>query len=113
MKISKVIIQPLTVTSGGRLLAFASLIVEQRYAINGLRIVRSSSGELDVLYPAMHAPNRHSSRTGRLYAFVPMNADAHQQIRDAVINSYAAEQNNLILKKASNLKKTGSAHENY
>lgn len=94
MKISKVTIQPLSGTSGGRLLAFASLIVEQRYAINGLRIVRSSSGELDVLYPAMHAPNRHSSRTGRLYAFVPMNADAHRQIRDAVISSYVAHEQN-------------------
>ena len=47
MKYQKVIIQPLTRASSGRLLAPASLIVEQRYAINSLRIVRSSSSKLD------------------------------------------------------------------
>ena len=94
MKISKSSFSRSPGNPAGGCSLFASLIVEQRYAINGLRIVRSSSGELDVLYPAMHAPNRHSSRTGRLYAFVPMNADAHRHIRDAVISSYAAHEQN-------------------
>lgn len=45
MNITKVVVQPLTGSSGGRLLAFANLIVDDQYVVNGLRIYRNRNGE--------------------------------------------------------------------
>lgn len=88
MNITKVVIQPLAGFPGGRLIAFVNLIVEGKYAVNGLRIVRNQDGTLDVLYPSLHAPNRWTSDKRTPYAFVPMNSEAHCKIRDLVLCVY-------------------------
>ena len=93
MNITKVVVQPLTGNSSGRLLAFANLIVENQYAINGLRIVRNRDGTLDVLYPSLHAPERYKRKGYRtLYAVVPMCAAAHKRIQQIVLDAYEETQ---------------------
>lgn len=89
MNITKVVVQPLTGSSGGRLLAFANLIVDDQYVVNGLRIYRNRNGELEVQYPSLHAPKQYKRLGYRtLYAVVPMNEAAHARIRQTVLAAY-------------------------
>ena len=89
MNITKVVVQPLTGNSGGRLLAFANLIVDDQYVVNGLRIYRNRNGELEVQYPSLHAPKQYKRLGHRtLYAVVPMNEAAHARIKQTVLAAY-------------------------
>ena len=74
MNITKVVVQPLTGSSGGRLLAFANLIIDDQYVVNGLRIYRNRNGELEVQYPSLHAPKQYKT--------------AHARIKQTVLAAY-------------------------
>ena len=78
----------------GYYLGYVSLVLDNAYTLNGVRITRRADGGLQVLYP--HLAEREGKRR-QIFAFKPMNPIAHKHIEQAVLSAYKEE-----------LRKTGS-----
>ena len=91
MRVTKV---DVTIPSSGYYLGYVSLVLDNAYTLNGVRITRRADGGLQVLYP--HLAEREGKRR-QIFAFKPMNPIAHNRIEQAVLSAYKEE-----------LRKTGS-----
>lgn len=91
MRVTKV---DVTIPSSGYYLGYVSLVLDNAYTLNGVRITRRVDGGLQVLYP--HLAEREGKRR-QIFAFKPMNPIAHKRIEQAVLSAYKEE-----------LRKTGS-----
>ena len=89
MRVTKV---DVTIPSSGYYLGYVSLVLDNAYTLNGVRITRRADGGLQVLYP--HLAEREGKRR-QIFAFKPMNPIKH--IEQAVLSAYKEE-----------LRKTGS-----
>lgn len=72
MRVTKV---DVTIPSSGYYLGYVSLVLDNAYTLNGVRITRRADGGLQVLYP--HLAEREGKRR-QIFAFKPMNPIAHK-----------------------------------
>ena len=85
MRVTKV---DVTIPSSGYYLGYVSLVLDNAYTLNGVRITRRADGGLQVLYP--HLAEREGKRR-QIFAFKPMNPIAHKHIEQAVLSAYKEE----------------------
>lgn len=91
MRVTKVNV---TIPNSGHYLGYVSLVLDDAYTLNGVRITRRANGGLQVLYP--HLAEREGKHR-QIFAFKPINPVAHKRIEQAVLSAYKEE-----------LRKTGS-----
>lgn len=85
MKITQVNVRLLPL-SDDHALAVASIVLDDAYAINGIRVIRRADGELQILYPCL--PTRIHIHKRQVFAFKPINRPAHRLIERAVLEAY-------------------------
>ena len=83
MRVTKV---DVTIPSSGYYLGYVSLVLDNAYTLNGVRITRRADGGLQVLYPHLAERERRL-----IFAFKPMNPIAHKRIEQAVLSAYKEE----------------------
>ena len=88
MRVTKV---DVTIPSSGYYLGYVSLVLDNAYTLNGVRITRRADGGLQVLYPHL------AEREGKRRQIFALNPIAHKRIEQAVLSAYKEE-----------LRKTGS-----
>lgn len=71
----------------GEPLAIASVVLDNAYAVVGIRIIRRADGELQILYPNLPTKIRLKGKR-HVCAFKPLNQQAHLQVEKAVLGAY-------------------------
>lgn len=80
MKVTEVRINP---AKGGRVRAFASIVIDDCFIVNDLRVLEGREGQVYVSMPA------RKSRNGQMRDIAhPLNGDTRQEIEDQVLAEY-------------------------
>ena len=80
MNVTEVRLSP---TKGGKIRAFASIVIDDCFIINDLRIVEGREGQLFVTMPA------RKTRNGQMRDIAhPLNGDTREQIEKKVLGEY-------------------------
>lgn len=80
MKVTEVRLSP---TKGGKIRAFASIVIDDCFIVNDLRIVEGREGQLFVTMPA------RKTRNGQMRDIAhPLNSDTREQIEKRVLGEY-------------------------
>ncbi len=89
MEITEVRISP---SKGGKVRAFASIVIDDCFIVNDLRVVEGRDGQLFVTMPARKA------RNGQLRDIAhPLTSDARKRVEDRVLDEFHAAEANLAL----------------
>ncbi len=87
MKVTEVRLSP---TKGGKIRAFASIVIDDCFIVNDLRIVEGREGQLFVTMPA------RKTRNGQMRDIAhPLNADTREEIEKRVLSEYEESVRNL------------------
>lgn len=65
-------------------LATANIIIDDAYAVNGIRIIRCNNGSLQLQYPAFYGSKERRNK----YAFKPIVAESHKYLERAILDKY-------------------------
>ena len=89
MKVTEVRISP---AKGGKVRAFASVVFDDSFIVNDLRVIEGREGQVFVTMPA------RKTRNGQMRDIAhPLNSDTREQIERRVLEEYeSARQNRLI-----------------
>ena len=80
MNVTEVRLSP---TKGGKIRAFASIVIDDCFIINDLRVVEGREGQLFVTMPA------RKTRNGQMRDIAhPLNGDTREQIEKRVLDEY-------------------------
>ena len=80
MKVTEVRLSP---TKGGKIRAFASIVIDDCFIVNDLRIVEGREGQLFVTMPA------RKTRNGQMRDIAhPLNADTREEIEGRILEEY-------------------------
>ncbi len=89
MDITEVRISP---SKGGKVRAFASIVIDDCFIINDLRVMEGREGQLFVTMPA------RKSRNGQMRDIAhPLNAETRQQIEERVLQKFQESVANLVI----------------
>lgn len=100
MKVTEVRINP---SKGGRVRAFASIVIDDCFVVNDLRVTEGREGQLFVTMPARKV------RSGQMRDIAhPLNSQTRQEIEDMVLEEYRKAVENLAVP-ASDKDQEGSA----
>jgi len=89
MKITEVRISP---AKGGKVRAFASIVVDDCFIVNDLRVVEGREGQLYVTMPARKV------RSGQMRDIAhPLNSETRQVIENRVLEEYRQAVDNLVV----------------
>ena len=89
MKITEVRINP---TKGGKVRAFASIVIDDCFIVNDLRVMEGREGQLFVTMPARKARNGQMRDTAH-----PLNSETRKVIDEAVLGEFQQAVDNLIV----------------
>jgi len=93
MKVTEVRISP---AKGGKVRAFASIVVDDCFIVNDLRVVEGREGQLYVTMPA------RKIRSGQMRDIAhPLNSDTRQLIEGRVLEEFRLAVDNLVVPKRS------------
>jgi stage V sporulation protein G len=87
----------------GATVAFASINIDDKFAVSGLRVVNGENG----LFAAM--PQTRDNKGDYRDVCFPVTAELRQQINDAVLNEYAAALDALVTQRESTVEKLRDA----
>jgi stage V sporulation protein G len=89
MKVTEVRISP---AKGGKVRAFASVVFDDSFIVNDLRVIEGREGQVFVTMPA------RKTRNGQMRDIAhPLNSDTREQIEQRVLEEYkAARQNRMV-----------------
>jgi len=89
MKVTEVRISP---AKGGKVRAFASVVFDDSFIVNDLRVIEGREGQVFVTMPA------RKTRNGQMRDIAhPLNSDTREQIEQRVLEEYeSALQNRLV-----------------
>jgi stage V sporulation protein G len=87
----------------GATLAFASINIDDKFAVNGIRVVNGEKG----LFAAM--PQTRDNKGDYRDVCFPVTADLRQQINDVVLTEYAAALDAMVVKRESTVEKLRDA----
>jgi stage V sporulation protein G len=91
MKVTEVRLSP---TKGGKIRAFASIVIDDCFIVNDLRIVEGREGQLFVTMPA------RKTRNGQMRDIAhPLNGDTREEIEKRVLSEYEESVRNLSVPK--------------
>jgi stage V sporulation protein G len=89
MKVTEVRISP---AKGGKVRAFASVVFDDSFIVNDLRVIEGREGQVFVTMPA------RKTRNGQMRDIAhPLNSDTREQIEKRVLEEYeSARQNRMV-----------------
>ncbi|MCL2342713.1 MAG: SpoVG family protein, partial [Firmicutes bacterium] len=87
----------------GTTLAFASINIDDKFAVNGIRVVRSEKG------PFVAMPQTRDAKGEYRDVCFPVTKELRQQINDAVLTEYSAAKDTLVTQKESTVEKLRAA----
>jgi stage V sporulation protein G len=89
MKVTEVRISP---AKGGKVRAFASVVFDDSFIVNDLRVIEGREGQVFVTMPA------RKTRNGQMRDIAhPLNSDTREQIEQRVLEEYeSARQNRMV-----------------
>jgi stage V sporulation protein G len=89
MKVTEVRISP---AKGGKVRAFASVVFDDCFIVNDLRVIEGREGQVFVTMPA------RKTRNGQMRDIAhPLNSDTREQIEERVLEEYeSARQNRMV-----------------
>jgi stage V sporulation protein G len=89
MKVTEVRISP---AKGGKVRAFASVVFDDSFIVNDLRVIEGREGQVFVTMPA------RKTRNGQMRDIAhPLNSDTREQIERRVLEEYeSARQNRMV-----------------
>ena len=92
MKVTEVRINP---AKGGKVRAFASVVFDDCFIVNDLRVIEGREGQFFVTMPA------RKTRNGQMRDIAhPLNSDTREQIERRVLEEYeSARQNRLVTRR--------------
>ncbi len=103
MNITEVRISP---SKGGKIRAFASIVIDDCFIINDLRVMEGREGQLFVTMPA------RKSRNGQMRDIAhPLNAETRQQIEDRVLEEFHASVANMIIPERTGANRGGGGRK--
>jgi len=89
MKVTEVRISP---AKGGKVRAFASVVFDDSFIVNDLRVIEGREGQVFVTMPA------RKTRNGQMRDIAhPLNSDTREQIEQRVLEEYESARQNRIL----------------
>lgn len=89
MEITEVRISP---SKGGKVRAFASIVIDDCFIINDLRVMEGREGQLFVTMPA------RKSRNGQMRDIAhPLNSETRQQIEERVLEEFRTSVANMVV----------------
>ena len=89
MNVTEVRLSP---TKGGKIRAFASIVIDDCFIVNDLRIVEGREGQLFVTMPA------RKTRNGQMRDIAhPLNGDTREQIEKKILGEYEEAVKNLVV----------------
>jgi stage V sporulation protein G len=89
MNVTEVRLSP---TKGGKIRAFASIVIDDCFIVNDLRIVEGREGQLFVTMPA------RKTRNGQMRDIAhPLNGDTREQIERRILGEYEEAVKNFVL----------------
>jgi len=89
MEITEVRISP---SKGGKVRAFASIVIDDCFIINDLRVVEGPAGQLYVTMPA------RKSRNGQMRDIAhPLNSETRQRVEERVLEEFQTSVENLVV----------------
>jgi stage V sporulation protein G len=89
MKVTEVRISP---AKGGKVRAFASVVFDDSFIVNDLRVVEGREGQVFVTMPARKARNGQMRDIAH-----PLNSDTREQIEQRVLEEYESARQNRVL----------------
>jgi stage V sporulation protein G len=94
MKVTEVRISP---AKGGKVRAFASVVFDDSFIVNDLRVIEGREGQVFVTMPA------RKTRNGQMRDIAhPLNSDTREQIEQRVLEEYESARQNRILANRGN-----------
>ncbi len=94
MKVTEVRISP---AKGGKVRAFASVVFDDSFIVNDLRVIEGREGQVYVTMPA------RKTRNGQMRDIAhPLNSDTREQIEQRVLEEYESARQNRILANRGN-----------
>lgn len=89
MNVTEVRLSP---TKGGKIRAFASIVIDDCFIVNDLRIVEGREGQLFVTMPA------RKTRNGQMRDIAhPLNSDTREQIEQRILSEYEEALKNIAV----------------
>jgi stage V sporulation protein G len=89
MNVTEVRLSP---TKGGKIRAFASIVIDDCFIVNDLRIVEGREGQLFVTMPA------RKTRNGQMRDIAhPLNGDTREQIERRILGEYEEAVKNFVV----------------
>lgn len=89
MEITEVRVMP---SKGGKIKAFASIVIDDCFVVNDLRVIEAKDGHFMVTMPA------RKSRNGQMRDVAhPINAETRKMIEDRVLEQFEASRDNRAL----------------
>jgi stage V sporulation protein G len=89
MKVTEVRISP---AKGGKVRAFASVVFDDCFIINDLRVIEGREGQVFVTMPA------RKTRNGQMRDIAhPLNSDTREQIESCVLAEYESARQNRVI----------------
>jgi stage V sporulation protein G len=89
MKVTEVRISP---AKGGKVRAFASVVFDDSFIVNDLRVIEGREGQVFVTMPA------RKTRNGQMRDIAhPLNSETREQIEQRVLEEYASAQQNRMV----------------
>jgi stage V sporulation protein G len=99
MKVTEVRISP---SKGGKVRAFASIVMDDCFIVNDLRVVEGREGQLFVTMPA------RKIRNGQLRDIAhPLNSETRQEVEERVLAEYREAVKNLVVPRPSDQGRAG------
>ncbi len=89
MKITEVRVSP---AKGGKVKAFVSIIIDDSFIVNDLRVMEGREGQLYVTMPARKTRNGQMRDTAH-----PLNAETREMIEERVLREYREARANLAV----------------
>ena len=100
MEITEVRINP---SKGGRVRAFASIVIDDCFIVNDLRVMEGREGQLFVTMPARKIRNGQMKDIAH-----PLTSDARRQIEDRVLGEFRQASDNLVVPQRQSRDRKGS-----
>ena len=89
MKVTEVRISP---AKGGKVRAFASVVFDDSFIVNDLRVIEGREGQVFVTMPA------RKTRNGQMRDIAhPLNSDTREQIEQRVLEEYESARQNRVV----------------
>ena len=89
MKVTEVRISP---AKGGKVRAFASVVFDDSFIVNDLRVVEGREGQVFVTMPA------RKTRNGQMRDIAhPLNSETREQIEERVLEEYKSARQNRVV----------------